>query len=189
MLKWAQDLNRHLSREDTQMANKLMKRCSASLIIREVQIKTILRRYFIPTRTAITRHIFFKLASAGKYVKKWEPTLGPATGTVKGCGTVKNSMAVPQNIKPRNTIRSGNSPSINPKDTKAKTCTNICTPTFISAFCTTAKRWKQSKHPLIDGWMDKQCSIDTQWNNTWPWRGKKFSHAHTQHGENVKTQC
>ena len=70
MLKWAQDLNRHLSREDTQMANKLMKRCSASLIIREVQIKTILRRYFIPTRTAITRHIFFKLASAGKYVKK-----------------------------------------------------------------------------------------------------------------------
>ena len=70
--KWAEDLNKHFSKEDIQMTNRYMKSFSTLLIIREMQVKTIIMYYFTLVRMASIKSLQIK--NAGEGVEKREPS-------------------------------------------------------------------------------------------------------------------
>ena len=143
-------MNRHFTKEDIYEANSHMKKCSSSLVIREMQIKTALRYHLTPVRMAIIKKSGDKrcwrrrgeirmLLHCWQECKFVQPLWKTAWQFLKDLEVdIPFNQAVPLL-------------GIYPKDYKSFCYIDTCIHIFIAALFIIAKTWNQPKCPsMID---------------------------------------
>jgi hypothetical protein len=144
----------NFSREEIQMAKEHMKKCSPSLAIKEIQIKTTLSFNFTPIRIAIIKTTTNNRYWWGSGEKEtliycwWEcKLLQPLWKTI---WRLIKKLNIDLPYDPTIPIL-----GIYPKDCDSGYSRGTCTPIFIAVLFTVAKIWKQQRCPSIDKWIKK----------------------------------